>query len=312
MIQANVSVSLKSKGRIMKHFLLIGLTSLIIVGLIHIGIVHSAPLTKSVYEDEHSFFVKRLIGDLRKAGFLLEVGKPQTLEGSSPGMFVDVIIKKYPDNLKKFFGSSGSPLFRLQLLETDSYIHFHIKSSKDGKLRDSFSYGKSIQKNLGPYFNRDDLIKEAKAALIIAVYGRECSPYNDGYGMERQLETVYFSNSTDEFINLFFKELRFFGFRFSLVESLSNIEMRFFGFPAELSGLMPDPPNPYFLISVIKNNEAKYIFYLYRSNKTFTQKNLVGSVLFDNIFDLKKRAAELAREVFDIFYVTICPQYQGT
>ncbi|KKS37990.1 MAG: hypothetical protein UV01_C0006G0034 [Parcubacteria group bacterium GW2011_GWA2_42_14] len=278
-------------------------------------VADAASFSKYEYKTAYGDFVKRITGDLRRAGFALDTGiSKEITDGNGQGVSVEIRIKKYPDSLKKYFGEPVPQGFTLQLLELDSTVVFSVKTIKDGKPAERLSFFKHIDKKDFYYFDIGELVREAKAELILALYGLDCRSRYGGFARKNEGENSLFLRvrnfpyDVDEFITLFFRELKYYGLRYTVTERFPFMEMRVFGFPVELSLLLPEPNSVFFLLENKQFDRTEKVF-ISRTDRYYGNQNSMVIVTFDGRESLGKKAAEAAKNIFISLYAPSCPQY---
>ena len=287
----------------------------VLTSFIFISAVSASPFSKYEYQKEYENFVKRITGDLRKAGFVLNVENFREItEDKGKGLFVDVRIKKYPDFLKKYLGEPKSHYFMIQALELDRTIVFSLKVVKDEKPVQRFSFFQHADKRDFYYFDAESLIPDAKARLTLSLFGLDCESKYSGVTQKNEKESPLFRlvrnfpYSVDEFITIFFRELKTFGFKYTVVEQFPVVEIRIFEFPAELTLLLPEPVNAFFLLENKKFDSQERLLIM-RMDRQYKNLNTVEVIIFDNNIQLKKAAADTAQKVFTELYLPNCPSY---
>lgn len=278
---------------------------------------HVFPFSRYEYQKEYENFVKRVTGDLRRAGFALNVSKAREItENSGRGVFVDVRINKYPDFLKKYLGEPKSHYFVLQALELENDVVFYIKVVKDKDLVWRLSFSKYAEKKNFYYFETESMIPDAKAKLILALFGLDCESRYSGITQKNEKKEPLvrpvrnFSYDIDEFITFFFRELKSYGFKYTVVERYPIVEIRIFEFPAALSFLLPEPASAFFLLENKKIDSQERIL-LMRVDRQYKTLNILEVLIFDNKLLLEKTAVESAQKVFANLYLPECSSYEG-
>jgi len=281
-----------------------------------ISAADAVPFSKYEYRMAYDDFVKQIIGDLRRAGFQLDVGVSKEItDGSARGVYAEILIKKYPDSLKKYFGEPGPHSFLLQLVELEQSIVFSVKTRKEGKSYERLSFFGHVGKRDIYYFDMEGLARNAKAELTLALYDLDCQSRYSGSTKKDEKENPLFWQvrnfpyGVDEFITLFFKELKSYGLKYTVVERPPDVEIRIFVFPPELSLLLPEPNNAFFLLENKSSPGFKEKIFISRTDRFYRNNKNVDVITFDGSIPLEKRASMAAQNVFLSLYVPYCPFY---
>ena len=277
----------------------------LVLGISH-GSSEAVPLTDGYNKKFYDNFVGRLINDFRKAGFIVARGsvKDTPLRTEEAVVETEVSVMKAPADFKKYFGELKLKNFFVQaeerrggIFSIDLWVRY-----ESGINYIVFSYTD------GPFGDYEKMVGEAKRTLIAYFFGLDCATqYSDGFTQKNDGRLILsadspalqdiknFSKEMREFLSSFYKELKAFGFRFTLVENSPVSEIRIFGFPKPVSLFLPEPETKLIVVKSKKTFSGADISVFDRVDKKFSD---VAVVNFASGEPIKKLAEYAVKKIF--------------
>lgn len=288
-----------------------------------IGLSEAKPLDSSHNKRIYDNFVERLLADFRKAGFIVAKEKVQDtpLREREPVVEVEVKVSKVPENFQKYFGQLKLKSFVVQGEERPGAFSIYLWARYEtGVNHNIFTYRDD------PFADYEQKIGEAKKELIAYLFGNDCgTQYYGGFTQMTGSRFISvstasvqfptgknkeFSKDARKFLSNFYRDLKNFGFRFTLVENPPVSEIRIFGFPKSISVLLPEPETKLIAIrsKAIGSGEGLDIDIFNRSERKFE----TAAILNFSSGDTAEQLSEFAvKKLFEKFYMPDCAQYGG-
>lgn len=297
---------------------LILLTSAIIAGL-----VQAKPLTSGYNKKFYDNFVERLLVDFRRAGFVVVKEKVKDTPSREQESVVETEVKivKVSESFQKYFGQLKLKNFFVQGEERSNAFTIYLwVRYETGVNYIIFSYRND------PFADYEKKMEEAKKELIAYLFGKDCgTQYYGGFTqtigsrfISSSQDTVQFSTANNKefskdarkFLSNFYRGLKDFGFRFTLVENPPVSEIRIFGFPKAVSIFLPDPETKLIAVrsKAIGSGEGMDIDIFNRNERKFETAALINFSSGDTAEQLSEFAV---KKLFEKFYMPDCALYGG-
>jgi len=298
--------------------------SLLILSAWH-SLVQAKPSINDYNRKTYDNFVERLVVDFKKAGFAVSKGEVEStpFRQEEPVIEVEIKVLKISDGFAKYFGKLKLNNFFIQGEER-----------KDGRFSIYLwvRYGISVNYIIFSYQDSsfadfEQEIGKAKQEIINYLFGFDCGTQYYGGLIAKpgskftsvsvssassfvQNRSKDFSQTMREFLSNFYRELKTFGFRFTLVENFPVSEIRVFGFPKDISIFLPEPETKLVAVrsKISGGAELIDIDVFDRKERKFNTVSIINLSSGDSM----KKMVELAIEkIFYNFYTPDCSGYGG-